>query len=1062
MSSVKFSPSQLKAINGYPNTNILVSAGAGSGKTTVMTERVVKLVSEGTPIDHFLVLTFTDAAANSMKNKIREAISSSKDPHIRESIEKLDQSHIETFDAFALWLVKKYSYLDSIKLDKDISIIDKGIMEIKRNEILDETINEYLERDDEEGEEFTDIYTTYSYKNDTEIRNTINDIINKAHLTSNKDEYYTKCNSLFNEEYIRGKIDDVIKETIYGIRQYYDYINSPELVINEDLLDDLNTYLLGLLYYDDGTPRKTYDDLESALNNLSYPSMSRKYKYDDEALHEADKSLHDAIKAYINECKNLFSFGSEDEIVRDYMSHRYEAETLVKMAREVDDRLTEYKRSLNVFEFSDISLMSASILRDNPDVASELRDSFDYIFIDEYQDTNDIQESVIDAISKNNVYMVGDIKQSIYAFRNADCEIFNHKFNNYREGKGGKEIDMNDNYRSRKEIVNGVNEMFSTLMNPKSMVSLSSPIDYINGNHNFVYGRTDYEGHIYKKEYGFTVNEFHFEKSDDPTAPDSFDYQASLIADDIISRINSGEQIYDNGEQRNIKYSDFAVLIQASTHFSAIQRIFNERHIPLVIKKDEDSIDYSFKQIIKNLVKLVYFISIEQYDNDFNHAFASIYRSPVVHMKNKDAHLYELLTHPEKIKEDELYLKISNISCKVDSLSLSEIMLTLYNDFDFLGTIFSLSSYSKNALLFDKFLSNSLEMEKLGYTLKEFVDYYDNIDKYNISIELPSDSSVDNAVVLSTIHKAKGLEYHVCYFPFLDQAPRANSFRSPIPKLITPTKNNGLLFQYKKENKELVNSFLQIKDSRDAKKEKFYEQIRVLYVALTRAEDENVIYLNDATKPNVFLDSAKNFAQFIKFSLDTRPFPHNLHEGVEPLNLALELSGDESSEVKPITISSINPEYELVTKTHASKEMKEEVDPEALRRGTELHYILEHLDFAHPDFSPFIGVKEKDINHIKEMLSLDIFEDVDKKKILHEFKFYDERSGLTGVIDCMLVDPARIDIIDFKTNNIEDEAYYNQLRAYRSYVKSISSLDEKDIHVHLLSLTGKINLDIKL
>ncbi|MCD8203867.1 MAG: UvrD-helicase domain-containing protein [Coprobacillus sp.] len=1062
MSDIKFSPSQTEAINGYPNTNILVSAGAGSGKTTVMTERIVKLVSEGTPIDHFLVLTFTDAAANSMKSKIRDAIASSGDPKIRESINKLDQSHIETFDAFALWLVKKYSYLDSIKLDKDISIIDKGIMEIKRNEILDETISEYLGSDSIEGEEFTDIYTTYSYKDDQEIRKTINEIINQAHLTSNKEEYYTKCNSLFNEDYIREKIKGVIKETITGVKQYIDYINRPELTINDVLLDDLNLYLNSLLYFDDGSARKTYDDLENAFNNIPYPTFSKKYKYDDEYLHDTDKALHGAIKAYINECKALFSFNSEEEIVRDYMSHRYETETLVKMAREVDDKLTEYKRSLNVFEFSDISLMSAEILRNNLDVASELRDSFDYIFIDEYQDTNDIQESVIEAISKNNVYMVGDIKQSIYAFRNADCEIFNEKFNDYRMHKGGKEIDMNDNYRSRKEIVDGVNQMFSILMNPKSIASNSSPIDYINGNHNFIYARKDYEDHVYKKEYGFVFNQFHFEKSDDPTAPDSFEYQANLIADDIISRINSEEQIYDNGEKRNIKYSDFAVLIQASTHFSAIQRVFNERHIPLVIKKDEDSIDYSFKQIIKNLVKLVYFVSIDEYENDFYHAYASIYRSPIVSIKNKDAHLYELLHNKELIKEDELYLKIKKISSEVESLSLSEIMLALYNDFDFLGTIFSLSSYSKNALLFDKFLSNSLEMERLGYTLKEFVDYYDNIDKYNISIELPSDSSVENAVILSTIHKAKGLEYHICYFPFLDQAPRGNTFRSPTPKLITPTKNNGLLFQYKKENKELVNSFLQIKDNRDSKRDKFYEQIRVLYVALTRAEDENIIYLSDATKTNMFLDSAKNFGQFIKFALDNYPYSYNLHGNVEPQNLKLEVSGEESSEVKPITISSINPDYELVERTHASKEMKEEVDPEALRRGTELHYILEHLDFAHPDYSVFKGVKEKDIDHIKEMLSLDIFKDVESKDVLHEFKFYDEANGLTGIIDCMLVSPTRIDIIDFKTNNIEDEAYYNQLRAYRSYIKSVSSLPEKDIHVHLLSLAGKINLDIKL
>ncbi|MCD8204661.1 MAG: UvrD-helicase domain-containing protein [Coprobacillus sp.] len=1062
MSSVNFSSSQREAIKGYPNTNILVSAGAGSGKTTVMTERIIELVSQDTPIDKFLVLTFTDAAANSMKSKIRKAIAESQDSKVRESLSKIDQSHIETFDAFALYIVKKYSYLDSIKLDKDISIIDKGIIEIKRNEILEETICDYLDSDREEGEEFFDIYTAYSYKNDDEIKKTISDIINKAHLTSNKDEYYKSCISLFNEGFIREKVRQVVSDTISGLHHYLDIVNNPNSLSSQRLVDQLNEYLHSVLYFDDGRERKTYEELADALNNIEFKRKPAKSKDDSDETAAADKALNDTISDYIKSLKPLFSFESEEEIVRDYMSHRYEAETLVNIAREVDDKLTEYKRSLNVFEFSDISLMSSAILRDNPEVASELRDSFEYIFIDEYQDTNDIQESVIDAISKNNVYMVGDIKQSIYAFRNADCEIFNEKFNLYKAGEGGKEIDMNDNYRSRKEIVEGVNTMFSVLMSPASMVSSYSPIDYKKGNHSFTYARKDYEDHSLKKDYGFSVNQFHFEKSDDPTAPSIFDYQASLIADDIISRINNEEKIYDEGEERVVKYSDFAILIQASTHFSSIQRVFNEKHIPLIIKKDEDSIDYSFKQIIKSLVKLVYFISIDEYSNDFYHAFASVYRSPIVKMENKDAHLYELFRNKELIKSDELFLKIKNISDQVNSLSLSEIMLALYRDFDFLGTIFSLASYSKNSLLFDKFLSNSLEMEKLGYTLKEFVDYYDDIDKYSVSIEIPSDSSIENAVVLSTIHKAKGLEYHICYFPFLDQAPRGNNFRSPTPKYITPTKKNGLLFPYRKQSKEYVSSFLQIKTSNDEKLDKFYEQIRLLYVSLTRAKDENIIYLKDDTKSCLFLDTAKNFGQFIQFALNHNPYDFRINEGVEPKNNSLNYSGEESSEVKPITISSINPDYELITRTHASKEMKEEVDVNALRRGSELHYVLEHLDFASPDFSKFPGLEEKDIAHIQNMLSLDIFKDVENKEVLHEFKFYDEKNGLTGVIDCMLVSPDRIDIIDFKTNNIEDEAYYNQLRAYKDYIKQTTSLSEEDIHVHLLSLAGKIDLDIKL
>ncbi len=1050
MSKMKFSSYQEAAIKGYENTNILVSAGAGSGKTTVMTERVTNLVGEGVPIDRFLVLTFTDAAANSMKSRIRKKIEESENPEIRESLSKVDEAHIETFDAFALWLVKKYSYL--LEINKDISIIDEGILKIKKDEIIETTIDEYLEK----SEEFKDLYTKYCFKDDSVIVDALNSILDVSSSYANKEEFYTTALDNYKDEtYIKSLIQELVDFTIHQLNSVLEKGHSPDF--NIDITNQVST-----IFSFARDPKITYDSLKEYLESVDLKSLTR-------SSNEEEKQFRSYIADKLKELKSYFVYPSEQVIILQYMSHKNEAKLLLEVSHLVDERLSDFKREHNIYDFSDISSLANTLLTDDKYeiVRKEVSEMFKYIFVDEYQDTNDIQENVLNAIEKNNLYMVGDIKQSIYRFRKADCEIFREKFDQYRSGDGGKEIDLKDNFRSRPQFVAHVNQMFSTLMNPSFMADpTDTPINY-KEDHDLVSGlSSEYLKHEYKDDYGFNLYEYHYPKKkrdgsltptyeDDPKIEEKgiktrYEYEAHLIVDDIINEVNNKEIIYDRetGAERPVNYSDFAILIRSSTHFDEIEKVFNERHIPLVIKKDEESYDYSFGKIIKNILKVIYYIvSDVPFDSEFYHAFTSIYRSPV--NQGSDEDLYELFkdkdSRDEKIKDTDLYQKVAIDRDIIEGLSLSELMLYIYDNFNMMDCIFSLGSYNKNSLLWDKFVANSIEMEKLNYTLMEYVKYFSDLDELKLSIDIPSEENIDSAVVLSTIHKAKGLEYHIVYLPYLDTKMYYNPSKGVE---IYVSKDKGLIFPYEEED-YFSKSLTQLLDEKDEKRADYFENLRLLYVALTRGIDRNILLLdkNRFTTPIIYPDESKNFGSLVYYAYSISPF----------LNRNVSLSDEEikKKEKYPtydIAFDEVRPTYKEVVVSHPSKEVKIN-NPELLDEGTKVHYILEHLDFEHPDLSFLSGSEARYKSKIEEILKLDIFKGVTNDMLHHEYEYYDEEENLHGVIDCLIERSDHIDIIDFKLKNIEDEAYERQVNAYRKY---ISTLTSKPINMYLLSINDII------
>ena len=434
---------QLNAIN-EEGTNIIVSAGAGSGKTAVLSERVLRKLRQGVNINELLILTFTNAAAKEMKERIRKKIK--EDPSLKEQLDLIDEAYITTFDAFSLSTVKKYHYL--LNLSKDVQIVDASLIRLQKEKIINEIFNRLY---DEENNLFEKLIKDFCVKDDIQIREYILSINDKLDLKINKKEY---LNSYLDKYFTSEKIDSDIKlfEKILltKIEELNDLVHDLSFYTDGEYFSKVSDYIKSLL------ESKNYDDILKNID-VKIPNLPKNSDH-------TAKEIKDNISKILKELKLLCKYKNIDEIKKQILLTKDYVKIIIDIILELDEKINKYKYKNDSYEFNDIAVLSINLLKENDDVRIEMKNSFNEIMVDEYQDTNDIQEEFINLISNNNVYMVGDIKQSIYRFRNANPYIFKNKYDRYSRNDNGIKIDLNKNFRSREEVLNNINIIFETIM----------------------------------------------------------------------------------------------------------------------------------------------------------------------------------------------------------------------------------------------------------------------------------------------------------------------------------------------------------------------------------------------------------------------------------------------------------------------------------------------------------------------------------------------------------------------------------------------------------------------
>lgn len=1009
--------------------NIIVSAGAGSGKTAVLTERVLRKLKNGIHINELLVLTFTNAAAAEMKERIRKAIN--KTPGLEEEANLIDGAYITTFDSFSLSIVKKYH--TKLNITSAIKITDEVVIDLEKNKILDEIMEKnYLSP----KENFTKLIQDFCLKDDKELKKYILNTYKKIELKYDKEKY---LENYFNEEFTDEKITSFIKEYLTLIDSYRASI--------KDLIVELNDYFDGdyVASIEDATSKllnaKTYEEIVSSLDFKLKPAHRGSA--------EEGKKLKETITDLIKEIKTLTTYETTKEMQEDILSTKSNAEVIIEIIRELDKKLTAYKQEHELYNFTDIARLAIKVVDENADIREELRTSFNEILVDEYQDTSDTQEKFISLISSNNVYMVGDIKQSIYRFRNANPYIFKNKYDSYRDTDAGIKIDLVKNFRSRKEVLDNINLLFDLFMDDEI-----GGADY-KASHRMVFGNNTYLEQGYTSQ-NYNLDVITYQEVEKPYTKD--EQEAFIIGYDILDKIKNKFQVFDKDSQilRDIDYKDFVILLDKSKNFDLYKKIFEYLHIPLTILKDEALRKDQDILVIKNLLNLLICIKEKRFTEDFKYSFASISRSYL--FKISDEELYDIHVN-NRYFETDLYKKCLELIPLIDVTSPAEFLNLVLESFNYeekLLTIGNVKSFRIRAEYFYNLIKN---FEGNGNTIYDFVTYLDEIFDNDYDLKFSINTSSNNSCKIMTIHKSKGLEFPICYF-----AGFSGKFNTlELKEKIIYDNKYGLVIQ--KVDESYKDTILKTLLKNSTKKEEISEKIRLLYVAVTRAKEKmifvipeqtetkevnNLVPLYERSKYNSFLSIIKSIYSIL--------LPYEIKSSIKPTR-AYQISSSSQSEesLKLLTDNLVVTENTsseaLIEEAHYSKESLHIVskeEQETMNFGTKVHEILEQLDFTNSTES-LENLPPKIKEKIECFLGSPLIKENLTRKMYKEYEFtYTEDNTYShGIIDLLIERDDKMIIIDYKLKNIADDAYDKQLNGYR---KVIASKTSKEVECYLYSI----------
>lgn len=1013
-------------------TNIIVSAGAGSGKTAVLSERVIEKLKNGIHINELLILTFTKAAASEMKERIRKKIK--KIPELSNELDLIDASYITTFDSFAMSIVKKYHYL--LNVSKNISIIESSVIEIKKKNILDNIMDYYYNSNDER---FNKLINNFCIKDDINVKEGILNINNHLDLRIDKIEYLT---NYIDNNYKQDKISNDINSYVSLLKDKIDIIKNKvedlSLYLDSDYITLVNETLYGLFN------SNTYEEIR-AYSNVSLPRLPK-------GVSEDAKKEKENLGKMIVKLNELCLYSNYDEIYNSIINTKDYVSIICEIIIKLHNSIMEYKKLNDVYEFNDIAIMAINIL-DNMEVRNELKYHFKEIMIDEYQDTNDLQETFINKIENNDVYMVGDIKQSIYRFRNANPYIFKNKYDNYSNNNGGIKIDLLKNFRSRNEVLDNINTIFNLIMD-----------DDIGGcnytlSHQMVFGNNTYinEGKT-NQNNNFEVYTYDYKN----TKYSKEEIEIFMIAKDIKDKVDSKYQVFDKDELilRDITYNDFVILIDRSTSFDLYKKIFEYLGIPLSIIKDEKLNSDVDIVILKNLLSFIIKVKNNIIDTEFKYLFTSISRSFIYNLSDNEILEYFI---NNDFTNSNLYIKASEISKVIDSKSIREIIDIIIEKYDYINKISTIGNIEKTLIKLDKIKDISDNLNEIGYNIYTFSDYLKEIidSDYQMTYSI---NEVDNdSVKIMTIHKSKGLEYHICYFPGLYKEFNFSDLKGMFIYdntygIITPYFDEGI-------GKTIYNTLLKEKSIN----EEVSEKIRLFYVALTRAKEKMIMILPINEKglldnKNVMIDKniRKNYKSFkdIFNSIESYITAYYKLIDINTLNITSDYNKVKYFNVDKflnktedlIKVSEINYNDNLLSSKHFSKESKEVYtnnEVNNMKYGTLIHEVLESIDFKNVDLS---NIKDKFIiDKINKFISIDIMKNIENAKIYKEFEFIYtiDNTKYHGIIDLMIEYIDHIDIIDYKLKNVLDSAYLKQLNGYKNYIESISN---KKVYIYLYSI----------
>lgn len=884
----KPNPEQQRAIDAPSDINILINAGAGSGKTATLADRVFRLVdSKELSASSLLILTFTNKAAYEMKQRIIREFKE-RDPDSLQAKEILS-AHIQTFDSFSQYLVSKYAI--DLGISKNIQIANEAILSAKRQDLLSEILLEHYAKHDPH---ILKTLVKFDTKDDRELRKLILDIDDQLQLIApdkRKEllEHYDELRlsrSFFDEatkrfaDIIRGEMIQGFYRA-YFLQEFYTDLSSLSdqdlkyhLASMKDTPEDYHLLSFRLEYAQRdfqlllALVDKNGEDFFRELP-ITIQALGKKKPVSKEDVEPGDDLAYCELHRLITTSEPGIPsiLGVDTDIEHSYqklLSFRDDIHLILAIVKELDERLWSYKRVTNTFTFSDVSGLALKLMKDPAyeTIAEEIRSRFTYIMVDEYQDTNDFQEEFLDSLRKHgHLFVVGDPKQSIYAFRNSNVQLFHRREKQFSsdDDSVSQVIAMNTNYRSTKPILEDINRIFL-----RYMTKDHGDIDFSNPSQQLRY---DEKANLYplsSSEYGIHRIIYSAQESG---IYDRRKTEAIAIIADIKKKMNDPSfLIYDlkNGDKkthrRRVRYSDFAILSCKKKNFAPFQELFLQAGIPLDNNLESNLRDVAAIIFLESLIKCISaFLNDDQVN--FRHLFASLARSYVYGPQAgyDDEKIHRVLSDPDGLKNDSIMQDIKAFCAENQNRPFSSIFLNMLSSFHVIERLVSLGDVEDNVSKIESLYAIILSQEKAGEGMHEFVELFQSFNRHSLSLSAQSVLESEDAVHMMTIHGSKGLEFPIVYMQVSDNALMGGDNRNA-PDYEFSKDYGILLHDYQLNEFRVDEEGNPLPDYSDTILSKLYaktegsaqgsidEHVRLFYVAFTRAKDALIFVGNEEQK----------------------------------------------------------------------------------------------------------------------------------------------------------------------------------------------------------------------
>ena len=1033
------------------NSNLLVAAAAGSGKTAVLVERIInKAINENIDIDKLLVVTFTNAAASEMRERVLDAIykkldEDPKNEQLQRQITLLNMANICTIDSFCLDIVKNNFY-ELENISPNFRIADTPEIELLKQEILDELFeSKYLSED----KDFTKLINTYtSYRDDTPLKELILSIYNYISSSPYPLKWLNEKIEMFN---IENELDKDFSETPWGKVLLEE--------INEELVDDITILTDSIKGIEDETNLEEFKQaieadikqlsiLKENLNNWdkSY-EIAQNIKFMTWPRKKVESEIKDEIKNIRDNVKKKFNKKIDSIFVSDSKQSNEDIFDMYKILKKLENLIIEFynifsknKRDKNIVDFTDIEHFALNILVKDvetkvdtngktyqkiikTEIAEKYTEKFEEIAIDEYQDSNLVQEFILSSISRgNNMFMVGDVKQSIYRFRQAMPKLFLDKYETFGTVQNclkGRKIQLFKNFRSRDNVLDFTNLIFKDIMSrnlgdveynedeylnfgaedyKKIEQDLKTEIDVINLK---VADKTDEIDTVDSR------NNTYIEKIDDEETEgelehlENIEIEAKYVANKIKKLIDSKFQVYDRKKEtfRDITYKDIAILLRSTKDKASIyEQELIKLDIPVFSDSNQEYLDSIEIQTIMSLLKII--------DNPIQDIpLVTVLRSNIgkfsdnelveIRLSDKYDNFYNCMQKAKVDVKPQLKEKIEKFLEQIkkwrkeqEYLALDELIWKIYSDTGYYNYVGLMPNGNLRQANLKMLFERAKKYETASFKgLYNFINFIEKL-KTN-SGDLSSAKIIgenDNVVRIMSIHKSKGLEFPIVFLVNTNKQFNEQDIRKN-PVLLHQELGIGAKYinynaqvQYDTLTREAIKNVI--------KNENISEEMRILYVALTRAKEKLIITAtsNDFEKELEEIEQQNNIynrkngkinpilVKKYKSYLDWILLVY-LYEKQNTENLI------ELKEIKPDNILEHREEEEKQANT--SRNIIEMLDKKEVSKD-EVNNIKEKIEYEYPDkFSIEIPTKSS-VTKIKQMKQKQLGVDFESLEISEE------------------------------------------------------------------------------